>query len=192
MRAFVAVDIPQEVRENEGLRHVLERLKGVPGLRLVSPSALHITLAFMGEIAEDQVAATLDALSSVKEPAFQISLRGLGGFPRDQSCRVVWLGVDEDAATLVQSLAESVRRALDLKALPYDKKPFAAHVTIARSKIPVDIKAAAKEVDAQALGRFVVKEFRLKQSVLRAEGPTYSDVAVFPLEGTALRPGLEK
>ncbi len=192
MRAFVAVDIPQEVRESEGLRHVLEGLKGVPGLKLVSPSALHITLAFMGEIAENQVAATLDALSSVKEPAFQISLRGLGGFPRNQSCRVVWLGVDEDAATLLQSLAENVRRALDLKALPYDKKPFTAHVTVARSKIPVDIKAAAKEVDTLALGRFLAKEFRLKQSVLRAEGPTYSDVAVFPLEGTGLRPGLEK
>ena len=175
MRAFVAVDIPQEVRESEGLRHVLEGLKGVPGLKLVSPSALHITLAFMGEIAENQVAATLDALSSVKEPAFQISLRGLGGFP-----------------TLLQSLAENVRRALDLKALPYDKKPFTAHVTVARSKIPVDIKAAAKEVDTLALGRFLAKEFRLKQSVLRAEGPTYSDVAVFPLEGTGLRPGLEK
>jgi 2'-5' RNA ligase len=89
MRLFIAVDLPEEVREV--LRDELGPLKrDQPPARWVRPEGMHITLKFLGEQPQDlvenldaEVAGALSGLSPVT-----IRLGGGGYFPHDRRPRV--------------------------------------------------------------------------------------------------------
>ena len=89
---------------------------------------IHLTLAFLGAIAPERVAAARDAADAVRGSAFELVLDRAGTFRR---AGVAWAGpsrVDPALERLQESLARALRdRGFDLEA-----RPFAPHVTLAR------------------------------------------------------------
>ncbi|MEM4524411.1 MAG: 2'-5' RNA ligase family protein, partial [Archaeoglobaceae archaeon] len=60
-------------------------------------------------------------------------------------------------------------------------KDFVAHVTVARvKKRNKEIDSVIREFEDKDFGEMLVKDFRLKQSILKPTGPIYKDVHVFP------------
>jgi len=87
------------------------------------PGNLHLTLAFIGEMKD--AASSLRAVKSVRFDPFPIRLKGCGRFGT-----LHWLGIESDKQA--EALADKLRSALKKEGVPFDQKPFKAHITLAR------------------------------------------------------------
>jgi 2'-5' RNA ligase len=169
---FVAIDPPAEALA--ALDAELGRARAVAphGLRWTRPEQWHLTLAFLGEVADTDVPVLTDALAGVVGDA-PMALRLAGG-----GCfgdRVLWVGLAGDVHAL-RTLAESIPPAVrDLGVAPEDQ-PFRPHLTLARAgRERADLRPAAAEL-AQIVGPlWDVDAVRLVRSRLGA-GPGGSAV----------------
>ncbi|HET9440280.1 MAG TPA: 2'-5' RNA ligase family protein, partial [Longimicrobiales bacterium] len=82
MRLFVAIDLP--ALEKQRLARELERLAAYDlPIRWLDPDSLHITVKFLGEVADPErhgIARALRTAVSAHQP-FDMGLQGLGAFP---------------------------------------------------------------------------------------------------------------
>jgi 2'-5' RNA ligase len=99
----------------------------LPGARRVAPHNLHLTLAFLGELAAGRAAAVAAALAQLPPAQGVWRIDRLDGYAR---ARVAWAGGAPDAR--LDALAGAVRALLERLGVPYDPQPFAAHVTLLR------------------------------------------------------------
>lgn len=183
MRAFVAIPLGEEVvqaaaRLSAELRRKLSG-QGVSA-KWVLPANLHVTMRFLGELAEAQVPAVGEVLGPLvdRHASFLVSLRGLGCFPDAQRPAVLWAGVDQGVGPLGK-LAAEVNQALDRLGFPEQDRPFHPHLTLARARRgapPPDLTAVVGEHAAVELGSTVVREVVLFRSTLRSKGPLYQAV----------------
>ncbi len=134
-RLFIAVQPPGPVLAELG--GVVDQLAAVrSGARATDRALWHITVAFLGDVPEEQIPAASDALAAAAERAGPLQLRIAGGgrFGRG-AFTVLWAGVagqtSEDLSAF-GGLARVVRRELRRARLPYDDKPFRPHLTLAR------------------------------------------------------------
>jgi 2'-5' RNA ligase len=105
-------------------------------------------------------------------------LAGVGAFPNPRSPRVVWIGVDDVAATSLIKLAVQVEEKLSPLGFRSDK-PFKPHLTIFRIKNRInDISQELNQFKTIEIGRSVISELKFKKSILTPTGPIYSDLQV--------------
>ena len=186
MRLFVAVHLPDEMKE-ELYASFSRAVKGrVRGLRFVPPANVHITLKFLGETDEGLIPSIEETLNAVAEEAgpFTMNVGGAGAFPDVKRPRVVWAGVREGRDELVQ-LAKAAETALESLGFEAERRPFRGHVTVARVKSPTAVKAVSEIVaanDGRDFGSFEVESFSLVKSELKPDGAVYSDVRKFGLK----------
>lgn len=130
MRLFVASPLPEHVRV--AIDGALDPLRSHHAkVRWARPATWHVTLAFVGNVRDAEVGKVEVALADAVLPApFEAALAALGGFPDLKRPRVVWVGLSVGA---FPELAQAVRDALSAKAIPFDPKPFRAHVTVGRA-----------------------------------------------------------
>ncbi|MEG1968807.1 MAG: RNA 2',3'-cyclic phosphodiesterase [Burkholderiaceae bacterium] len=100
----------------------------LPDARRMRSPNLHLTLAFIGDLDDARGAPIAAALESIAVEPFTWPLDRLGHFPR---ARVVWAGGPPESR--LDALAQAVRERLDALHVPYDRKPFSAHVTLLRN-----------------------------------------------------------
>lgn len=182
MRTFVAIEISEKARKAlaktiDGLRRELGRLAWVKA------ENLHLTLKFLGEVGANDVMAIDSALSAVAKEttAFGYEIEGLGVFPDSRRARVLWAGLHGGEKAL-PALAGRVDATLAALGFKREKRPFSAHITIARVRRPV----AAERLEA-ALGRYAgeffgdewVEGFVLMESTLARGGSIYTPLARF-------------
>lgn len=185
LRLFVAIDLPAEVRQ--ALLRVQDDLRraGADRLRWVRPEGVHLTLKFLGEVAAERVDAVEAALRSAIEP-FELRLRlaTLGGFGGVR-LRVVWVGLEGDVEPLA-ALAEQIERALTPLGFPRERRPFAAHLTLARvpDATPRDererLASLLRRTSPSPMPSMVATEVSLMRSVLGQGGAVYTRLAAFP------------
>ena len=185
LRLFIACELPDDVRgELADLQDVLRGLHG-GRLRWVRPHGIHITLKFLGDVEETRVQAITSALVDAIEPfEIRLHLAALGGFGGAR-LRVLWIGLEGDTEPLAD-LARRIDRALGMIGFPPERRPFAAHLTLAR--VPEGASAAERQELAGLIERhrmpplrpIFLTEVRLIRSVLRPGGSTYHRLATFP------------
>jgi len=178
IRCFVAVDLPEGMREEIG--RIQSRI-ATEGLRLVRLELVHITLKFLGEVPEERVARIVEALNGIRTPPFSARVKGMGAFP-DRSIRVVWLGLEGN----FDLLYEKVEASLAPLGFEREERGFSPHVTLGRVGRPSSRmnQLLAPKISALAdsdLGSFTVDHFHLKKSTLTRGGPLYDDLAEFHL-----------
>ena len=178
LRCFIAVDLPAGMRDEIGR---VQKEIATEGLRLVRPEIVHVTLKFLGDVAEEKIDRISQALQEIKLAPFPAEVRGMGAFP-GRTIRVVWLGLEGD----FQSLYIAVDKALMPFGFQSEERDFNPHVTLGRVKQPTtDISRKLAPKIAQFanlnLGQFSVDRFQLKKSTLTRGGPIYDDIAEFPL-----------
>lgn len=173
MRLFFAVPVPPEARATVG--ELMERVQhavgdGTARIRWVRVDGLHLTLRFLGPTPDDRQAplsAAADALASAGAP-FEVGLAGGGAFPNLDRPRSLWVGVGQGADRLA-NLADSLTAAAGECGLALDTRPFAPHLTIARTD-GLRLAPAAAHALAQAASdldvRFTVDRVVLFRSLL--------------------------
>lgn len=170
IRAFIAIPLPDDIKET--LLASIEKLKEKSrGVKWVRSEALHITLKFLGNMPEDLVGPLSRELDAYIQPhpVFTLSLTGLGAFPGLKRPRVVWAGLGKDVKEL-SALARSVEIACARCEIPEEKRPFNAHITLGRLKVPTVL-----DLDNSSLtGKFTVSEVLLIRSEVLPGGPRYT------------------
>ena len=95
----------------------------------VPPANLHLTLAFLGAVAEDRVAVAAAALETgAGFPPFTLRLERVGHWRR---AGVLWCAPRETPPELT-ALAGALHAALRGAGFELEARPFAAHLTLAR------------------------------------------------------------
>ena len=183
MRLFVAVQIPEHVRRAAAA--VAARLKEDLGsaitARWVAPENLHLTVRFIGEVPEDTAPAVLAALQApLPVPPFEIVLRPCGVFPRSGPPRVIWIGLQDGFRSLLALHEECNRRLLRFGFEP-ERRPFSAHLTLARVK-DGDVRRIRRLVGAASSAPigFPVTQATVLQSLLSPRGARYQALVEVP------------
>jgi 2'-5' RNA ligase len=171
-RLFVALDVPEDAREQ--LVAWRERaLGGEEGLRLVSPDALHVTLAFLGHLPEEEIPRIAAALP---REAAAPELRAVGVKPvPPRAPRLFALDlVDEDGrAGAIQSQVSAALEALGL--YEPEKRPFWPHITLARVRKGARVRGVEAPLPPAEPWRATA--VTLYRSLLRREGARYDPLA---------------
>jgi RNA 2',3'-cyclic 3'-phosphodiesterase len=171
VRIFVAVFPPQRVRET--LFRAASDLPASKDFRLIGPEKVHLTLKFLGEVAEDDLGPVTQALEPLREEQepFEVSTSGFGAFPSQKRARILWAGVGE-GSELLRDLARSVEDLLEPVGFGREGRPYVPHLTLGRAK-----GRRTKLDDASVCPptlRFMVPGVDLVESLPGAGGVTYS------------------
>lgn len=129
MRTFIALDIPPVLQDD--VAALARQLKTAVEGRFVPRENYHLTIAFLGDASERDLAeamTVLDEAASRFDPV-ELSPDGLGKFGRANDA-TLWLGFAQDPKLM--ELAAFVRAGLDDASVSFDAKPFLPHLTIAR------------------------------------------------------------
>jgi 2'-5' RNA ligase len=180
VRVFVALEIPPAVRQN--LATLLDSFRAVTSEpRWVRAENLHVTLKFLGEVAEEKVDAARNALGEIRSgKAVCLEFRGLGFFPNEKHPRVFWAGMQ--ASPNLKTLAGDIEGAMEKLGIPREKREFSPHLTLARFELPRLPEALRKiiaENHQREFGSLRTNEFHLIQSKLKPTGAEYTTVATF-------------
>jgi 2'-5' RNA ligase len=129
-RLFAALELPADVRADLAAfgRAAAER---DGALRPIAADALHLTLAFLGHRALDEIEPAREAVRGVRSPAPALTLGDpLWLAPRRP--HVLTMALQDGAGVLAALQAQVVERLA--AALPWEpeKRPFRAHATVAR------------------------------------------------------------
>jgi 2'-5' RNA ligase len=95
--------------------------------RATRPENLHLTLAFIGELADAEAAAVAAACAGLAPAPRDWRLDVIGFFARP---RVLWAG--GTSTPDLDAIAAAARALLDRMNVRYDRKPFVPHVTLLR------------------------------------------------------------
>ncbi|MEX1363743.1 MAG: RNA 2',3'-cyclic phosphodiesterase [Nannocystaceae bacterium] len=168
MRLFVGIDLPDPVDD-----HLALVAGGIPGARWLDREQLHLTLRFIGEVDGGTKRRLEDALDTVRHPAFQCGLAGVGFFPPSGKPHTLWAGVSDPQP--LRELAARVERALVRAGLPPERRKYHPHVTLARlrsSPQPRVLQFLQHHALLQT-ATFEVDTFLLYSSVLTPGGAKY-------------------
>jgi len=180
IRLFCAIDLPDPLKQRLSLL-----MGGVPGAKWVAPENLHVTLSFIGEVAEDRMADIDDALARVRAAPFDLTLAGMGSFQRGREVTAIWAGLERSEPLM--DLQARVEQSLAREGFPSERRKYSPHVTLARLKGASDARVAAY-IAANNLFRappFRVEDFVLFSSFLSSSGSIYTPEAEYPLDGRA-------
>lgn len=190
IRAFVAIDLPDDlVKDVQNLIASLQDLPDSHLVRWVKPQALHLTLAFLGNIDRDRIpefAASLQkaAGSCVR---FECRLTDLGAFPNWRKARILHLGVDDPSSGL-KRIQLQVQSALSPLGFQPDRRDFSPHLTLGRVRDRVSRKSLDELINQVQNSRipafkpWMVQEIHFVQSDLLPSGPEYSRLGSFKLD----------
>ena len=181
MRAFIAVDLPESIRE--ALRRKQTSFRSVcPDARWTRPEGIHLTLKFLGEISGAKIREVSSSLKNLGQfESFSVGIKGFGFFPSSHRPSVFWAGVE--APAMLGQLAAQVEEAMERIHFAREGRPFRPHLTLARFKAPQPqpaLQALLGQQSEQELGNFEVSEFFLFESKLSPHGAEYRKVERFP------------
>ena len=181
-RTFIALPLPAECRA--ALAALSERLQRctVPA-RWVPPEQLHLTLKFLGEVADDQLPGVLHAARQVAagHRALAVELAGWGFFPPRGRARVLYVATTGEQQ--IAALARDLERRLEPLGFPAAGR-FRAHITLARLKGTRQLAELRRELDCNPPGQgFSISALSVYTSTLSSRGAEHRELERIPLTG---------
>jgi 2'-5' RNA ligase len=201
MRVFIAIDIDDKIRKaiadlQKQIASKVDVKKG--DLKWVEPNNIHLTLKFLGEISDEQLAEVSEITNTVAQAhqKFNLEIESVGSFG-GRSAKVVWVGVSswhglparEDTTKMAvpQELLALQKDLDDLLAqagYPKEEREFSAHLTLCRVNHPIaglKMGEAIKQFSSLKLGSIAADALCVYQSQLTPQGPNYTLLGEFKL-----------
>jgi RNA 2',3'-cyclic 3'-phosphodiesterase len=176
MRCFVAIELPEPIRER--LASLQERLGGLgKAVRWTRPEQIHLTVKFLGNVAEERVAELCKlagAVAALQEP-FELQIGGVGCFPDHGPVRIVWAGLMGPPPTLI-SCQQACEQAFAEAGFPPENRPYRPHLTIGRTRdfrASAGIRSAVRQQEGFNTGMFDVDELVFFQSIQESRATTH-------------------
>jgi 2'-5' RNA ligase len=184
MRLFVAIELDDAARaavaaEQKRIASAIDREKT---LTWVATDRMHLTLVFLGEVADALVPTIVDAVNrDIGDAPFDAVFAGVGMFPPDRARkppRMLWLGLADGADNTI-ALQRTISSRFDGLGVTIEDRAFHPHLTLARWRRSVwsDRRRVADVASGAAIARIRVDHVTLFQSRLSASGPSYTALA---------------
>jgi len=180
MRVFIAIDLPEEIR-NRLAAMQLELRSMAPSARWVAAESTHLTLKFIGETSDKRREDIDAALAGLSWKEFPVSVKNVGFFPGTRSPRVFWAGLQ---ASAMEGLTQEIDARLERAGFDREKRAFRPHITLARAKtsrLEGTLVSAAEKFAETEFGSFVADRFFLYQSTLKPTGSVYTKLKEYML-----------
>lgn len=149
------------------------KAQAATGGKPTRPEAIHLTLAFLGEVSEGRVADAINAAKKVRGVPHALPIELAKVWAHNS---IVWVGPERTPPDL-DSLARSLRAELRAGGFAMESRPFAAHVTLVRKA-----HRAARLPPLPAVN-WPVEELTLVRSKLLPNGSTYEIIERIGLSG---------
>lgn len=175
MRIFIAIDLPEKIKEE--LYDIERKIKGING-KGVEKENIHITLKFLGEIQPDFLEKIKEKLQNVKYKKFYIRIGSFGMF----NDRVLWMGISKGFEDII-NLHNLIDEELSKLKIERDYN-FQPHITLYRIKSinsKKDFEQSLKYLEKYKSDDILIDRFYIKQSILSYQGPTYLNVSEYKL-----------
>lgn len=185
IRTFVAVESSPEVQQ--AAARLIQQLQTLTShVKWLEPQNMHLTLQFLGEVAEEKIPAIAEALrrATADRKPFSLEIRGAGAFPSLRRPNVFWLGVGQGAAELT-ALAQKVQWALQPLGFRPENRPFHGHLTLGRVRRGgaglEKLIGRFRQEENFVAGWICVQNITLFSSQLTPRGPIYTPLEHLPL-----------
>lgn len=177
VRLFTALTVPGDLRAQLA---ALPR-KGLDA-NWTHPDDFHITIRFLGDVAEDRLPDIADALSRVRRNAFTVEVRGLGVF---ENKKQAILHAAVGSTKKLEALCADTGDALTPLGFDFGTRAFVPHVTLARVKTMRGVSDYIARHGHAVSARWQAREFHLMRSASpgQPEGKRYSILQSWPLAG---------
>ena len=197
IRTFIAIDPPQEVIKD--LEPAFQTWKALgKGVKWISPSRLHLTLKFLGDVPEDKLELIESAACAAtkKSKKMTLSISGTGVFPNPGRPRIFWVGLKGDLEALT-ALQEEMETALEEIGYEKENRKFSPHITVGRlrrvRKRPHYSKTGHTNSNIESIlagflhykletRPFTISQVVIYKSDLKSQGPIYTTLATCPLK----------
>jgi RNA 2',3'-cyclic 3'-phosphodiesterase len=185
-RTFVAVEIDPAIRaRTRGLIDILQRTAA--DVKWVATENLHLTLQFLGEVPERQIAKVCEAVqkTTAEFAAFELELCGLGAFPNIAHPRTLWIGTGEGRPQMI-AMHDRIDTALAALGYRPEDREFQTHLTIGRVRGMMgaaELEKLLLQNESFSAGRMTVSNVRVFCSTLTPQGPIYQPLGTAPLKG---------
>ena len=176
-RVFIALQTPSFLQQ--ALEEVRSLFEPLPiALRWVSPSNLHATLKFLGDVPEVKLDSVFSAVTDAAagQGPFVLQARALGCFPSATRPRVLWMGLDDPHNNL-RHVHQKLDSALTDAGFSPEEHQFHPHLTLARIRRPLScppFKALLATYQTRCFGEIKVDKIDVFQSQLQPTGSIYS------------------
>ena len=175
-RVFIAINLPEEVKKE--LAKFYDKWPELPA-KWVSEYNLHITLEFLGDLTDVEIADVCKAVADVakKHNSFSIDLNKIVyGPPKKNPPRLVWVNGEksDELIYLKEDLQEYLLNKISFKP---EGKGFIPHITLARilemefRKFDLDERPEINE-DIDLF--FTAESIEVMESELKRGGPVYT------------------
>ncbi len=177
-RTFLALDIDDTVRRR--LAALRRRLDVGGKINWVAPPNLHVTMKFLGDCDDVQLADVCAAAAEVAggQTAFDFDVRGVITIPPRGPLRMIWAGASDANGNLAQ-LSGQIDSAMAPLGFDSEKRAFRGHITLARirhTNTPRVLRAAAAVGD-ELFGTVRAEHLAVITSTLTPQGPAYTPAA---------------
>jgi 2'-5' RNA ligase len=185
MRLFTAIELPPATHAH--IAKVIETLRTHPRLKetasFTSPGTLHITLKFIGEVADDVVPLLVTSLRTLKIPAMPFNVDRFLVLPGNGPARVLAANVTRDLNPITK-LFHQIESACQPLGCSREGREYKPHVTLARFRRPngsITARNLIRMIDPGLLPApaFTASGFTLFQSRLEPGGAIHTPVARF-------------
>jgi RNA 2',3'-cyclic 3'-phosphodiesterase len=180
MRLFVAAIIPNFALEK--MLDVQESLKSGFGnsIRWTKPTAIHLTLKFLGEVPDIKIPAIWKSLEEVclDAPGFYVDCSKIGVFPNLRLPKVIWLGLIIPAGLF--QLQKEMDKSLVHFGIQKEEREFSPHLTLGRVNSLMTntemsfLKERITEFSKETITSFKIDKISLIKSDLKPSGPIYT------------------
>ena len=128
----MGIPVPADVRD--ALQQALAAVdRDLGALRRSDPLGWHLTLAFVGELADERVptlrTAVVDTLAAARPPRLGLTVDGAGRFGR----RVLFGAITDRPDGTLARLGATLQTTIERAGLPVERREVRPHVTVARS-----------------------------------------------------------
>jgi RNA 2',3'-cyclic 3'-phosphodiesterase len=176
VRAFVALPVGEDVRSR--LAEVQAKLRQSHAhVGWVAPENIHVSLAFMGDILQSQVAEVAGALNeaAARAPAFSFEVENIGVFGSPRSPRVIWAGIRE--CPEMMALQKDIAERITALGIELETRPFRPHLTLGRVRSGrgrEDLVRMMEPLSQLPFGPVAAQDVRLMRSILKPQGAEHS------------------
>lgn len=149
MRAFLAVEIPSEIREKYASLCRVLRKNSV--LSFVSQEKMHITLAFFPDLPASKINDIMSIFENIDLKPFTINCDNIGLFKRKGIPSTIFIKILSEN---LYEYTKQIHNYLMNLNIPFDnRKPFTPHITLARIREMINEEFFMKDY------RVIVQQF---------------------------------
>ncbi len=125
MRLFLAIILDNGIKDELCMIQKRLQIQGAKG-NFTTRENMHLTLAFIGEFNDPELVS--EAISGIELEPIRLVIDGFGNFGD-----TYWIGIKDDPGLTAN--VRRIRKALSDNGIPFDRKKFTPHMTIARKLV---------------------------------------------------------